>query len=960
MYSKLQRALSLVLTILICWGTTNAACHVALRATAATPDYRIVASCQASATAYVTDSIGIYLHPTAAFSSVELQIATYKSDQALMTISIYDWQGTYAGTVATTPLASQRVALQDNQWKGMTFDPLPAGEYLVLAHDFSMGVGVYYDPAVTDYPGSVYFEGELADATLKLSPRCRFLFDEEPSTGVYFEPCVATDSSVTGEHTAPAEYEIPADSLIHTHEVMPDTWVFTDGLEREALTNAEVGNLREDRTLAMFYWTWHMDHQADEVPGNLQELSAANPGAMNDYDNPLWEGYGDIFFWNEPIYGYYRSDDEWVLRRQAELVANAGVDVVFTDNTNGTMTWRNGYTALMNTWSEAMNDGLQTPKVSFMLPYTAGDGARQQLHSIYMDVYRSSQWQSLWYYRDGKPLIQAYTSMLSSLSAIEKEILSFFSFRSADPMYTTTFPASNLWSWLSVYPQTLYNGEQMSVGVALNCNYELGKKTAMNGENVMGRSYTSSGYQTGTDAKLWGYNFAEQFEYALEKDPEVLFVTGWNEWRVERYETWAADGITTDNAFPDQFNDEYSRDIEPSKGDLQDHYYYQLVNFARQYKGARPIPTPSGKATITLDGGNRQWENIEPYYAAYIGNTDNRDAQGYGDLVYTETSGRNDIIGAQIARDDEYVYFHVECAENITAYTDSLWMNLYIDVTGDGALDGWNSFDYVVNKTAPTATTAVLEKFTGDGYASEKVADVEYKVDGRYMTVKIAKTALGLSGDDYTINFSWTDNVHDEGDYTKFSGDILDFYISGDVAPGGRFKYSYISTAENAAQPVEVRTDIVYRGVQCSTDMATASTFSMRVAATVDSLDYASVGFEIREVRYARSWTTSSNRVYLTLNATTSDGGQLTTAPVAPGDGDTYWVAATVRGIPAGTRLQFIVTPYTVDLDGNRIYGAAYEVRIGEDGGVETTRHITQNGLINGGDGFGSEYDWDT
>ena len=66
------------------------------------------------------------------------------------------------------------------------------------------------------------------------------------------------------------------------------------------------------------------------------------------------------------------------------------------------------------------------------------------------------------------------------------------------------------------------------------------------------------------------------------------------------------------------------------------------------------------------------------------------------------------------------------------------------------------------------------------------------------MTVKVAKSALGLSGNDYTINFSWTDNVHDEGDETKFSGDIMDFYISGDVAPGARFKYSYISTEANA------------------------------------------------------------------------------------------------------------------------------------------------------------------
>ena len=86
---------------------------------------------------------------------------------------------------------------------------------------------------------------------------------------------------------------------------------------------------------------------------------------------------------------------------------------------------------------------------------------------------------------------------------------------------------------------------------------------------------------------------------------------------------------------------------------------------------------------------------------------------------------------------------------------------------------------------------------TDDYSKTEKVADVEYTVDGRYMTVKIPKAGLGISGDEFTVNFSWTDNVHDEGDYTKFSGDILDFYLSGDVAPGGRFKYSYISTNAN-------------------------------------------------------------------------------------------------------------------------------------------------------------------
>ena len=59
-----------------------------------------------------------------------------------------------------------------------------------------------------------------------------------------------------------------------------------------------------------------------------------------------------------------------------------------------------------------------------------------------------------------------------------------------------------------------------------------------------------------------------------------------------------------------------------------------------------------------------------------------------------------------------------------------------------------------------------------------------------------------MKSDSGTLKFTWTDNVHDEADtgvqsadgrwkYSRFSGDIMDFYISGDVAPGGRFRYQY-------------------------------------------------------------------------------------------------------------------------------------------------------------------------
>ena len=747
-------------------------------------------------------SVGLRLSYGAPFNKITVCMPTWSTSDSSAALALYKWNTDYDTSIAAEPVAYKKFdKLRDNAHNLLSFDEQPAGEYVLVIQDVKGTVGVWQtQPAIAN--GYVYDGGVEAQFDWEVS----VTFTKTPK--VPFFEMVSVTEAIDGNHTSPPEYVIPEDSLLNTHKVMPDTWVFTDGLGRTSLTYEDVGGPKEDKTVAMFYWTWHADLGGNE-PLNLTEFMKQYPEARVDYDHPAWPTSGTAYFWNEPIYGYYKTNDTWVLRKQAELLANAGVDTIFTDNTNGNFTWRTSYIPLYETWSDAqINGAVDVPKVSYLLPFGATSGSKEQIEAIYQDIYRKDKYQNLWFYWDDKPMLMAYNSNITTSTNLGKEIKSFFTWRAGQPGYLVSGTSANQWGWLSTYPQALYaergqsavlrgDVEQMTVGVAVNHNYQTHNIAAMNeGEFVIGRSYSSkfeNRYVTeGDSASLWGYNFSEQFDYALEVDPQVIFITGWNEWTAGRHEEWGG----TENAFPDQFTDEYSRDIEPTKGALKDHYYYLLVNYVRQYKGVNPIPTPSLQTTIDLSAGEDQWASVEPYYAAYIGNTEDRDADGYGSLHYTETSGRNDIIGAQIARDDEYVYFHVECADNITSYTDSLWMTLYID--SDQANQGWETFEYVINKSAASADTVVLEKFTGNGYESEKVADCAYTVDGRYMTVKVAKSDLGLSGNDYTINFSWTDNVHDEGDETKFSGDIMDFYISGDVAPGARFKYSYISTEANA------------------------------------------------------------------------------------------------------------------------------------------------------------------
>ncbi len=741
-------------------------------------------------------------------------------------LSVYVWDGSFRKTVSARPLLTQRFkALVDNASNRVSMpEPLPAGEYLFVIENTAGQVGCW----VADPSGGntvlTYSDG--------VESRCEPFLTLTFSGAAPAKPFDEVKSMEDSYGTAPVWEEpqddptdlsglVPADSLYNQNRAMPDTWVFTDGLGRKSLTYADVGEPRDGKTLALFYWTWHVSQGAGNKPFNVQNFldEEAAKGTdlsaiINNYSYSGWPGAGYQYFWDEPIYGYYRTNDEWVLRRQAELLADAGVDVVFTDNTNGTFTWRDSYVPLFETWTGARKAGVAAPKISFMLPFSASDDSKTQLRSLYLDVFRDGLWRDLWYFLDGKPMLMAYKSNLSRSDGLEKEIRSFFTFRANVPGYTDRRSDTQNWGWLSMYPQTVYYrtdsdrfakvAEQITVGVAQNHNYVTKQLSAMNGPNCADRTYTSKGYDTRPDALLYGANFAEQFEYALSVDPSVVFVTGWNEWIAGRYEEWC--GVK--NAFPDEFNALASRDIEPSRGVLKDHYYYQFVNFVRRYKGVRPIPEPSPSLTVDINSGVSQWSDVAPYFAGYIGDASKRDAVGYGGIAYTDDSGRNDLIGAQIARDAEKIYILVECREDITPSSDPLWMNVYLDVDRENG--GWNSFNYVINKTAPRdGKTSVLERFTGNGYESEYVADAAFSVSGRYLQIAINKSDLGISGDDFTINFSVTDNVHDASDegsrdgektvYTDFLGDILDFYTSGDVLPGGRFKFSYVSTAANAS-----------------------------------------------------------------------------------------------------------------------------------------------------------------
>lgn len=560
-----------------------------------------------------------------------------------------------------------------------------------------------------------------------------------------------------------------------------DTWVATDSLGRTLPNHDQVGNIKEDKYVAMFYWTWHTERNADGGVVNVNQIVSKYPEAINDYNHPVWKGGNTPNHWNEPLFGYYRIQDRWVLRKHAEMLSDAGVDVVFFDCSNSTLTWRAGYEALFSVWMEARKDGVKTPDIAFLCPFGATENSRVMLEILWEDIYRKGYFKDLWFYWQGKPLIMAYPDNVS------EKIKNFFTFRPPQPDYRKGPSRDDHWSWLEVYPQKGYveyapgKYEMVAVGTSQNATDSLAP-AAMNDARgqVYGRSYTrANGFDSRPQAHHYGLNFQEQWSRAFELDPKLVFITGWNEWIAGRFKEWQG----TENAFPDQFCNEYSRDIEPMKGGHGDNYYYQLISNIRRFKGLQPQESASGVAAIKIDGDFQDWSLVKPLYLDHKGDTSHRRHRGYGhDLLYVNNTGRNDFTRAKVACNQSNIFFYIETAQSITPQSDADWMTLLIDIDRDKAT-GRQGYDYLVNrKRTKKGKTSICKWDKSSNW--KELSEIDFKVIDNKMELAIPRSLFFDISDKINFEFKWADNI-------KVLDDPMDFYLYGDVAPSARFNYLY-------------------------------------------------------------------------------------------------------------------------------------------------------------------------
>lgn len=486
---------------------------------------------------------------------------------------------------------------------------------------------------------------------------------------------------------------------------------------------------------------------------------------------------GAAHIWGEPVWGYYNSTDEWVIRKQIELLTMAGIDFIVLDTSNGVL-YKKVTDVLFKVMLDFSEKGYNVPKVMYYLQANNADNSTyfSSLETVYNYFYADAKYENLWFAPNGKPMITRHELATDTVIQNYKNGIywDFFEFKTRQWPINDVFKEDGA-SWMEFeYPQPLH-GDWMSVSVAQHYSVRFSDIYGTHGRGWNEATYKNDHTDFGS-----GLNYQTQWDTAFDSknsgsNLKYTFITGWNEWVAEK----KYDGVTYFTV--DQFNEEYSRDIEPTMNSIGDNFYLQTVNNIKKfnYTEAKHYVYPKTNVDITSDSS--AWDSIRGF-VDFSGDATERNSIGMvAKKTYTNKTNRNDIETIKVARDDDYMYFRVTCAADITAYQsgDEGWMNILINT--DNANDTFNGYNYVINRSVSGNVTKVMKS---KGGKLTEVGEGEVYVYGEAMIVKVPLATLGLTFQNYHIQFKVADNIADFSDYRSF-------YNTGDAAPIGRLNYEY-------------------------------------------------------------------------------------------------------------------------------------------------------------------------
>lgn len=546
-----------------------------------------------------------------------------------------------------------------------------------------------------------------------------------------------------------------------------------------------------DKTVGIFYFLWHGCHGYDTLENHNEVVEPDGTNTRSPYNNEILYNPADpkksnfgpfsaFHHWGEPYLGYYIANDDWIFRKHAQMLTDAGVDVIYIDATNG-FDYIENLKVLAREFEALREKGCKTPQFAYLLN-TDQDQVFKRLLS---EIYIPGRFKDLWFKWQNKPLLLAYGPALTPTRKTDFTLrYSWFCY--GIPGYDDWYDnarGEDMWPWGSWYPQKPgYHGGDVEEAAVMAATHPL---------DNMGRSFDPV---TKTEPAVKqtdkGIHFRTQFEKAVSYNPKHLFFTGWNEWmamrQVPRDDINMLGMKSTDFGcyFVDHFNHEYSRDLEPVRGGFGDAYYYMLADMCRKFKGTPERPVYSKTFAIKLDGNAADWYDVDSAFGDDRGDATEHKHIGYGRVgMLTNNTARNDIELCKVATDGTNLYFYVQVSEKFKGYGTTDWMKLFIGVN-PAEDSSWEGFNFAVQRVGSKTATVALEACTG-GFAWEKVCDVPRHVADRIIELSVPLASLGITDPSkFSVDFKWIDNA-------AGGGDIQTCLSDGDSAPDGRFRYRY-------------------------------------------------------------------------------------------------------------------------------------------------------------------------
>lgn len=306
----------------------------------------------------------------------------------------------------------------------------------------------------------------------------------------------------------------------------------------------------EERLVALAYTTWH---------------HAKRGWGEGTWDLPLWDGY--------------RSDDEQIIRRHGEMLAKAGVDLVFVDWSNNTAydpetmhdvrfdfaVIEDATDLLFDIWATIPN----APKIALFAgpghngPESVISGEHdKKVEQIYRSYVENPARRDMYFYYRGKPLLLCYGATPNLYGADPEWNDDRFTVRwvtgyvgqQSDLYDKETRKSHHFWSWEERGAQTftVCDGTVEAVTVT----------AATRSQGVPG----GNGYIP-AEMRNNGTTFKKQFQRACDLGARIAILVSWNEW-----------------VKGEQLSCEVSKDLEPSK--VHGTFYYDLMcNQIKKFKG---------------------------------------------------------------------------------------------------------------------------------------------------------------------------------------------------------------------------------------------------------------------------------------------------------------------------------------------------------------------------------------